>query len=467
MRDFIQFFLLCVECFFILYMVGYSSFLFLSVTVGSSELYAARRRNQLKNELGNDYYVPVSILVPAHNEEVTIEATVKSLLALDYKLYEIVVVDDGSTDNTAQVLKDAFHMWRIDRPIQRRVPCQAEEEVYETRAWKVPITLVRKKKGGKADALNMGINVANYPYFLCIDADSVLQHDSLEKIARPVLEDPTVVAVGGSVRPCNGAEIANGRVVRYRMPRKLLACMQVLEYDRSFLASRILFDRFNGNIIISGAFGLFLKSVVIAAGGYDKDTMGEDMELAVKLHVYCRESQRPYRIRYVTDAICWTQVPERLRDLCRQRKRWHIGLFQSMMKHRNILANPKYGAVSFISYFYFLFYELFSPYIEVFGVLTTLLAFAVELINVPFMILFFGIYVVYAAILSLTAFFARVHTVDLKLYLSDILKAVGLCVIEVTLLRFVMAWVRMTALIGYRKKKHTWGKIERQKIQIK
>ncbi len=467
MRDFIQFFLLCVECFFILYMVGYSSFLFLSVTVGSSELYAARRRNQLKNELGNDYYVPVSILVPAHNEEVTIESTVKSLLALDYKLYEIVVVDDGSTDNTAQVLKDAFHMWRIDRPIQRRVPCQAEEEVYETRAWKVPITLVRKKKGGKADALNMGINVANYPYFLCIDADSVLQHDSLEKIARPVLEDPTVVAVGGSVRPCNGAEIANGRVVRYRMPRKLLACMQVLEYDRSFLASRILFDRFNGNIIISGAFGLFLKSVVIAAGGYDKDTMGEDMELAVKLHVYCRESQRPYRIRYVTDAICWTQVPERLRDLCRQRKRWHIGLFQSMMKHRNILANPKYGAVSFISYFYFLFYELFSPYIEVFGVLTTLLAFAVELINVPFMILFFGIYVVYAAILSLTAFFARVHTVDLKLYLSDILKAVGLCVIEVTFLRFVMAWVRMTALIGYRKKKHTWGKIERQKIQIK
>ena len=149
MRDFIQFFLLCVECFFILYMVGYSSFLFLSVTVGSSELYAARRRNQLKNELGNDYYVPVSILVPAHNEEVTIESTVKSLLALDYKLYEIVVVDDGSTDNTAQVLKDAFHMWRIDRPIQRRVPCQAEEEVYETRAWKVPITLVRKKKGAR------------------------------------------------------------------------------------------------------------------------------------------------------------------------------------------------------------------------------------------------------------------------------------------------------------------------------
>ena len=362
MRDFIQWFLLCVECFFILYMVGYASFLFLSVTVGSSDLYASKRRNLLKNELSNDYYVPVSIIVPAHNEGVTIESTVRSLLALDYKLYEIIVVDDGSTDDTAQVLRERFHMWRVDRPIQRRIPCQPEEEVYETRAWGVPITLVRKRNGGKADALNMGINVSNYPYFLCMDADSVLQHDSLEKIVRPVLEDPTVVAVGGSIRPCNGAEIENGRVVRYRMPQKLLACMQVLEYDRSFLASRILFDKFNGNIIISGAFGLFLKSVVIAAGGYDHTTMGEDMELVVKLHVFCRESGRRYRIRYVTDAICWTQVPERLGDLCKQRRRWHIGLFQSMMKYRNIMANPKYGAVSFVSYFYFLLYELFSPY---------------------------------------------------------------------------------------------------------
>ena len=205
----------------------------------------------------------------------------------------------------------------------------------------------------------------------------------------------------------------------------------------------------------------------MAAGGYDSTTMGEDMELVVKLHVFCRETARPYRIRYAADAICWTQVPERLGDLRKQRRRWHIGLFQSMMKYRNILANPKYGAVSFVSYFYFLLYELFSPYIEVFGLVTTLLAFAVDLINVPFMVLFFGIYVVYTAILSLTAFFARIHTIDLHIYPSDLLKAVGLCVVEVACLRFVMAWVRMTALIGYRKKKNTWGRIQRQKIEFK
>lgn len=394
-------------------------------------------------------------------------ATIRSLLALDYRLYEIIVVDDGSSDNTVQILRDAFRLQPIDRPIQRRVACRPAQAVYESRAWKVPITLITKENGGKADALNMGINVAAYPYFVCIDADSVLQCDSLEKIVRPLLENAQVVAVGGAVRPCNGAEIETGRIIRYSMPKKLLACMQVLEYDRSFLASRILFDKFNGNIIISGAFGLFQKELVIQIGGYDPSTMGEDMELVVKLHVFCREHGLPYLIRYAADAICWTQVPEHLRDLCRQRRRWHIGLFQTMMKHRRILANLKYGAVSFVSYFYFLIYELFSPYIEVFGLLATVLAVAVDLINVPFMVAFFAVYVVYTAILSLTAFFARIHTVDLTLALSDVFKAVGLCAVEVSCLRFVMAWVRITALIGYRRKKAHWGTIQRKEIQYK
>lgn len=467
MRETIQMLLLFVEGFFILYMIGYASFLFLSVAVGSSDLYAGKRRVLLRNELSNDYYVPVSILVPAHNEGVTIQATIRSLLALDYKLYEIIVVDDGSSDNTVQILRDAFRLQQIDRPIQRRVACRPAQAVYESRAWKVPITLITKENGGKADTLNMGINVAAYPYFVCIDADSVLQCDSLEKIVRPLLENAQVVAVGGAVRPCNGAEIETGRIIRYSMPQKLLACMQVLEYDRSFLASRILFDKFNGNIIISGAFGLFQKELVIQTGGYDPSTMGEDMELVVKLHVFCREHGLPYLIRYAADAICWTQVPEHLRDLCRQRRRWHIGLFQTMMKHRRILANLKYGAVSFVSYFYFLIYELFSPYIEVFGLLATVLAVAVDLINVPFMVAFFAVYVVYTAILSLTAFFARIHTVDLTLALSDVFKAVGLCAVEVSCLRFVMAWVRITALIGYRRKKAHWGTIQRKEIQYK
>ena len=467
MMDGIKLFLNGVGVFFILYMIGYASFLFLAVTVGSSTLYQLRRRNRLKNELLQDYYVPVSIVVPAYNEEVTICTTIRSLLSLEYKLYEIVVVDDGSTDETARLLRETFQMRQITRPIHRSIPCQDVEAVYESQAFKVPITLICKRNGGKADALNMGINASKYPYFICMDADSVLQYDSLEKIVRAVVEEGNVVAVGGAVRPCNGAEIQDGRVISYHMPSKVLPCMQVLEYDRSFLAARILFDKFNGSIIISGAFGLFKKSVVISAGGYDATTMGEDMELVVKLHAFCREHGIPYRVRYATDAICWTQAPEKLSDLCKQRRRWHIGLFQTMTRHYKMLANPKYGMVGMISYLYFLIYELLSPYIELFGIFTIVLAFGVDLINVPFMLLFFGIYVAYSAILSLTAFFARTHTVDLKLLASDVCKAVGLCVLEVSYLRFIMAWVRATALFRYRKRKHVWGKIERKNINFK
>ncbi len=467
MMDAFKFFFDCVGVFFVIYMIGYTSFLFLSVTVGSSTLYQTKRRNRLKNELPGKYYVPVTIIVPAYNEEVTIESSVHSLLALDYPLYEIIVVDDGSSDHTSEILLNAFHMQQVNRPIRRRISCQPEEAVFESYECRVPLTLVRKKNGGKADSLNMGINLSKYPYFICMDADSVLQYDSLEKIVRPVLEEGNVVAVGGAVRPCNGTEIQNGRVVSYHMPDKLLPCMQVLEYDRSFLAARILFDKFNGSLIISGAFGLFKKSVVIDAGGYDPTTMGEDMELVVKLHVFCREHGVPYRIRYASDAICWTQAPESLRDLCKQRRRWHIGLFQSMGLHRRMLANPKYGLVGLIAYLYFLVYELLSPYIEVFGLLTVALAFFVDLINVPFMVLFFLIYVVYSAIMSLTAFFARIHTVDLQLTVTDVLKAMGLCVVEVSFLRLILAFVRATSLIGYKRKKHNWGRIERQKIKIK
>ena len=467
MYDGIKLFLEWVGYFFIAYLIGYSTFLFLSVIVGSLDLYKRNRQEKFKSILPTDYYLPISIIVPAHNEEITVVDTVRSLLALDYRAYEIIVVDDGSSDATSEVLAQAFDMHVVHRPIRRRIECRREECVYETSAQKVPLTLIRKENGGKADALNMGINASTFPYFICMDADSVLQYDSLRRIAQPVLEDGKVVAVGGIVRISNDVELENGRVKRYRLPRSILAFMQVLEYDRSFLASRILFDRFNGSLIISGAFGLFKKDTVIAVGGYDNKTMGEDMELVVKLHEYCTINGIDYAIRYATDAICWTQVPERLRDLCKQRKRWHLGLFQSMHKHRIMFCNYRFGAVSYVSYIYFLIYELLSPFIEVFGVFTMVLAWWCDLINVPFMLLFFFIYAVFGGVLTLTAFFSRIYTADLSVSFRDGVKAVCLCLFELGLLRFILAWVRCTAFVGYKKKKLNWGRIERRKIDLK
>ncbi len=465
-HEYVKIFFDSINIFYLVYLVGYATFLFVSVVVGATSLYKRKIQDRLMNKLSGKYYVPVSIIVPAYNEEVTVVDTVKSLLALEYELYEIVVVDDGSKDETSKKLIEAYNMQPIRRPIHRKIDCQVEEFVYESYEQKVPLTLIRKKNGGKADALNMGINASKYPYFICMDADSVLQYDSLAKIVHPVLEEENVVAVGGAVRPANGVDLREGRVVKYRLPKKIIPCMQVLEYDRSFLAARILFDKFNGSLIISGAFGMFKKEVVIAAGGYDHGTMGEDMELVVKLHKYCIANKITYTIRYATDAICWSQAPESLKDLKKQRKRWHLGLFQTMWKHKVLMANPKFGAIGFVSYIYFLLYELLSPFIEVFGIVTMLAALFVEYLNVPFMILFLMMYAVYSSILTLTAFFSRIQTIDLSLTFKDFLKAVMLCFVEVTFLRFIMAFVRLMAFKGYKKKKLDWGQIARQKITV-
>ena len=239
--------------------------------------------------------------------------------------------------------------------------------------------------------------------------------------------------------------------------------MQVLEYDRSFLAARILFDKFNGSIIISGAFGLFKKSVVVDAGGYDVNTIGEDMELVVKLHVFCREHDIPYRIRYATDAICWTQAPEKLSDLCKQRRRWHLGLFQSLMKHRKVFMNPVYGWLGMVSYLYYLLYELLSPVFQVVGWAAMAASAMMGILNWDFMIRFYLMYTMYNAVLTITIFFQRIYTLNLKMSVIDVVKAVIICVLENVFFRLFLEVVRATAFIGYGKRKKQWGSIKRVK----
>lgn len=460
----VQTFLGFVAVFFVLYLIGYSTFLFLSVTVGSSFLYRRKRETHYKNQIETDCYVPVTIIVPAYNESVTVVSSVSSLLKLEYNLYEIVVVDDGSTDDTAQQVIDAFDLHEIERPVRLQVPCNAVKSIWYREVDSVPITLVRKENGGKADALNVGINLSQYPYFVGIDADSVLQYDSLHEIVAPVIEYDNVVAVGGLVRLSNGVKLKDGRLTSYSLPKQTIPAMQVLEYDRSFLSARILFDQFNGNLIISGAFGLFRKDMVIAVGGYDRDTVGEDMELVTKLHVFCRASGREYLIKYAPEAVCWSQAPASLGDLIKQRRRWHRGLFECMTKHWRVFANLRFGLVGLLSYTYFLVYELLSPFIELFGIATMILAVAFNFVNVPYMVLFFLIYAVYGAIMSLTAFFSRVQTRDLHLSKLDVVRALCLSLFEVTILRFIMAVTRMLALVGYRKKDRRWDKLTRTRI---
>ena len=445
------------EVFFIVYLIGYASFLFASVVIGSNEVFEGLKKRQLRNEIHHDYYVPISIIVPAYNEEVTITETIKSLLKLDYRSYEIIVVNDGSKDSTGDIVAKNFNLHQVDRPIRRQVPCKNPVTIYEgVGGNRVQITLINKENGGKADSINMGINASKFPYFVCMDADSILEKESLTKIAIPVLENQDVVAVGSMIRICNDSVFKDGELVELRLPKKLIPAFQVLEYERSFLASRILLDKFNANLIISGAFGLFKKDAAIAVGGYKVGCIGEDMELIMKLHAYHRTNNLPYVIKYAYDAICWTQAPERLRDLIKQRRRWHIGLIQSMTMHTSVMGIG--------SYFYYLFYEMLSPFIELAGLIITFLAYCVGLLNLPTMIALFLIYAVFGAMLTVISFVSRNFLSKQRIKFRDILKAFLLCVPENVCIRFIMAWTRMIAPLYMRGKNTKWGQIQRVKI---
>lgn len=446
-----------VEIFFVLYLTGYSTFLFASTIISSVQLFKDARKKQLRNIIHHDYYVPISIIVPAHNEAVTIVDTINSLVHLDYKIYEIIIVNDGSTDNTGELVSSSFHLRQVYRPIHLQLACQEALSIFEgTAANNIPITLVNKQNGGKADSINMGINVSQYPYFVCMDADSILQRDSLEKIAIPVFENKNVIAVGSMIRISNGTVFKDGKPVETHLPQKLIPALQVLEYERSFLASRILLDKFNANLIVSGAFGLFKKDAVLNVGGYKVGSVGEDMELIMKLHSYYSTNHLPYAIKYAYDAVCWTQAPERLRDLIKQRRRWHIGLMQSMAGHKLLTK---------FSYLYYLFYELLSPMIELVGIFATLLACAFDLLNIKYMVLFFLVYALFGSMLTVISFITRNFLSDTRCDFKDILKAFLLCLPENILLRFLMAWTRLFAILFYRRKQTKWGQIQRNKIE--
>jgi cellulose synthase/poly-beta-1,6-N-acetylglucosamine synthase-like glycosyltransferase len=323
---------------------------------------------------------PVSIIVPAFNEEGTIAAAVRSLLQLEYAELEIVVVNDGSTDGTLEVLAREFDLVRFPEAYRRSVPSREVHRVYRSLRHR-NLRVVDKENGGKADAMNAGINAARFPLFCAVDADSVLQRDSLARLVRPFLDDPTTIACGGTIRVVNGCEVADGFVEKVALPRGWLARVQVLEYLRAFLFGRLGWAPMNALPNVSGAFGLFRRTAVIEAGGYRPDTVGEDMELVLRLHRLYRLSGRPYRISFVPDPICWTEVPDTFGALRNQRIRWHRGLLESLVGNRRLLFHRRGGAAGWLTVPSLLFFEAIGPVVEVTGYLVMATAFALGVIS--------------------------------------------------------------------------------------
>ncbi|WP_419741845.1 glycosyltransferase family 2 protein [Paraclostridium dentum] len=456
-----------LNAFFLYYMFIYAIVFFISTIFAILNLNEDKRNKMYLNELSlksTDNYVPVSILVPAYNEEETICDCIESLSYVDYPEYEIVVIDDGSNDDTSNKLINKFELKKVPRPIRRLVKCKNEQFIYEGYIKDgIKLTLVKKENGGKADALNMGINVSKYPLFISLDADSILQRDSISNIVMPFMEDDTTIAVGGSIKVANQVVLDKGQVIKVMPPKKILTIFQTIEYYRVFLTTRVWFNSFNGNLIISGAFGLFKKNAVLNVGGYDTDTVGEDMDLVVKLHSFYRKNKIKYKIKYEYKAICWSQVPEKLKDLKGQRRRWHIGLITSLNSHRYIFLNPKYGLVGIFSFLYFVVYEMFSCIIDVFGLIIILISYFSGLLNLKFLITFLFIYIFYSVIISLTAIILENYMFKYILKLSTLLKLMLFAFLESFGYRQLCSWYRITGFIGYRKRKYQWNKISRKK----
>lgn len=309
---------------------------------------------------------PVSILVPAYNEEATIATSVRSMLQLDYPEFEVIVVNDGSRDGTMEALRAAFALVPFPEAYWRRLDVKPVRGIY--RSMRFPnLRVIDKENGGKADALNAGINASRYPLFCGVDADSILERESLRRVVGPFLEDPAVVASGGTVRVANGCTVRGGFLESVALPGRLLPLLQIVEYLRAFQFGRMGWSPLNAVLIISGAFGLFRKDAVVAAGGYRSDTVGEDMELVVRLHRMHRESGRKYRIVFVPDPICWTEAPESLRVLRSQRTRWQRGLAESLTLNLGLAFGRRGGAPGWLAFPFMALFECLGPVIEVTG----------------------------------------------------------------------------------------------------
>ncbi|MBT8487981.1 MAG: glycosyltransferase family 2 protein [Gemmatimonadetes bacterium] len=408
---------------------------------------------------------PITLIAPAYNEETTCVESVRSLLTLEYPDYEILVVNDGSQDATIERLTEAFNLYEASRVATAELGSEAVRRIFRSRRHH-NLWVIDKENGGKADALNAGLNHCQTPLFCAMDADSLLEPEALIRIVRPFLEDADTIAAGGVLRIANGCTVRQGRVVEVALPQKLLPRLQVLEYLRAFLAGRMGWDALDATLVISGAFGIFNRGIVVAAGGYSTDTVGEDMELVVRMHRYCRENDIPYRIHFVPDPVAWTECPESASVLARQRDRWQRGLFQSLLRHRKMLLNPRYGRAGMVAYPYFFFLEMLGPIIEFLGYFAFIVTVVAGRADWPFVIAFLGVAIGLGVALSLAA--VALEELSFRRYpkMSDLLSLFTLSLIENFGYRQLSAWWRLKGTFSAIRGKEGWGQMVRTGFKV-
>ncbi len=407
----------------------------------------------------------ISILAPAYNEGANIIENVRSLLSIHYNNMELIVINDGSKDNSLEKLIEAYKLEKVPYLVTEKLKTKEIRGIYKS---KNPIynklTVVDKENGGKADALNVGINVSLNQYIVCIDVDCILEQDALLKLIKPFLEEKEtrVIATGGVIRIANSCVVKNGKLVKVNLPTQFLPRVQTLEYIRAFLLGRMAWSRLNGLLIISGAFGAFDRDIVINAGGYNHETVGEDMELIVRMRRYMQEHKLPYKVAYIPDPLCWTEAPANYKILGRQRNRWTRGTIETLQIHKKMFFNPDYGLLGMLSYPYWFFFEFLAPIIEFIGLITFLVFALFGLMNWNFVLMLLLFIIMFGFLYSLFAILMEVTTYNQYKKRSDIFKLILTSLIEPILFHPFIVWSAVRGNIDYLRKKKTWGEMTRQ-----
>lgn len=409
-----------------------------------------------------DFMPPISLLVLAYNEGPVVVSTIRSLLQLDYPTVEIVVVNDGSTDKTLEVMREEFKLVEFPEAFRYRLGHKPVRAVYQSTIYSQLRVIDKENGGSKADASNAGINAARFSLFCPLDADTILQPDSLKLLVQPFLENPDTVAVGGTVRIVNGCQVRSGDLTHRGLPKNLLVMFQIVEYLRAFLFARVGFSAMKALPLISGAFGLFHKESVIAVGGYKQDALGEDMELVMRLHRHFRLHGKPYRITFVADAACWTEVPESLSGLRRQRIRWQRGLMESVMKNRELLFNRKSGLLGWFAIPFMFIFEGFGAGMEAVGFLFIIASYALGLMSIDAFVAFLMLAIGVGLLQSIAAVLLEEMTFNTFPKIKQLLWLMFAAVAENFGYRQLISLWRMVGLYKWLfKYKSKWGEMAR------
>lgn len=338
----------------------------------------------------------ISVIAPAYNEEMTIVENINGLLHLHYSKYEIIVVNDGSKDKTLEVAIEAFDLVKVNFVVNDTIKHEPVRGIYKSKkaAFK-NLMVIDKENGGKSDALNAGINVAEGEYFMTIDVDTIIDPYVVQYLLKPVFNSANkrVIAVGGTIRVANSCQFTRGHLLKINIPKSILARFQVVEYTRAFLLSRLGWDSLNGLILISGALGLFDREVVVACGGYNTQTVGEDMDLVIRMRRYMYERKEKHRVTLIPVPMCWTEVPESRKILGGQRSRWTRGLIYCLLDHKKVFFNPRYGIMGLLAFPVAALYEWWAPVIQVLGIFYFIYLVFINSVFWPFfLVLLFFVY---------------------------------------------------------------------------